>query len=240
MFSLISVKPTLPDNYQEKTWEKLQKAVVAIQTSKSIEYPLEELYQAVDNMCSHKMDSQLYTKLTNLTESHVKLNIKTFFADTNDKLVYLKKMDECWQSHCQQMIMIRSIFLYLDRTYVLQNPTVHSIWDMGLDLFRSHIAMNSTVQKRTVEGLLLLIEKERNGDSVDRSLLKSLLRMLSDLQIYQDAFEDKFLTATKNLYQAEGQKKMQELEVPDYLQHVDKRLAEENERLLHYLDPVTK
>lgn len=141
----------MPDNYQEKTWEKLQKAVVAIQTSKSIEYSLEELYQAVENMCSHKMDSQLYTKLTALTESHVKLNIKTFFADTNDKLVskycncrqngifhkqffyaylqvYLKKMDECWQSHCQQMIMIRSIFLYLDRTYVLQNPTVHSIW----------------------------------------------------------------------------------------------------------------
>lgn len=235
-----AVKPTLPDNYQEKTWEKLQKAVVAIQTSKSIEYSLEELYQAVENMCSHKMDSQLYTKLTNLTESHVKLNIKTFFGETSDKLVYLKRMDECWQSHCQQMIMIRSIFLYLDRTYVLQNPTVHSIWDMGLDLFRSHIAMNNTVQKRTVEGLLFLIEKERNGDAVDRTLLKSLLRMLSDLQIYQDAFEDKFLTATKNLYQAEGQKKMQELEVPDYLQHVDKRLAEENERLLHYLDSVTK
>lgn len=37
-------------------------------------------------------------------------------------------MDDCWLSHCQQMIMIRSIFLYLDRTYVLQNPTVHSIW----------------------------------------------------------------------------------------------------------------
>lgn len=128
MFLFDAVKPTLPDNYQEKTWEKLQKAVVAIQTSKSIEYSLEELYQAVENMCSHKMDSQLYTKLTALTESHVKLNIKTFFADTNDKLVYLKKMDECWQSHCQQMIMIRSIFLYLDRTYVLQNPTVHSIW----------------------------------------------------------------------------------------------------------------
>lgn len=122
------VKPTLPENYQEKTWEKLQKAVVAIQTSKSIEYSLEELYQAVENMCSHKMDSQLYTKLTALTETHVKQNIKTFFSNTLDKLVYLKKMDECWQSHCRQMIMIRSIFLYLDRTYVLQNPTVHSIW----------------------------------------------------------------------------------------------------------------
>lgn len=112
--------------------------------------------------------------------------------------------------------------------------------DMGLDLFRNHIALNNIVQKRTVEGLLMLIEKERNGDSVDRTLLKSLLRMLSDLQIYQTAFEEKFLMATKQLYQAEGQKKMQELEVPEYLQHVDKRLAEENERLLHYLDPLTK
>lgn len=112
--------------------------------------------------------------------------------------------------------------------------------DMGLDLFRNHIALNNIVQKRTVEGLLMLIEKERNGDTVDRTLLKSLLRMLSDLQIYQTAFEEKFLAATKHLYQAEGQKKMQELEVPEYLQHVDKRLAEENERLLHYLDPLTK
>lgn len=112
--------------------------------------------------------------------------------------------------------------------------------DMGLDLFRSHIASNSVVQKRTVEGLLMLIEKERNGDAVDRTLLKSLLRMLSDLQIYKTAFEEPFLLATKQLYQAEGQKKMQELEVSEYLQHVDKRLAEENERLLHYLDQTTK
>ena len=38
----------------------------------------------------------------------------------------------------------------------------------------------------------MLIEKERQGDAVDRTLLKSLLRMLSDLQIYQDAFESKW------------------------------------------------
>lgn len=140
--------PTLPENYQEHTWEKLKEAVIAIQTSKPIAYCLEELYQAVENMCSHKMDSQLYVNLTGLAESHVKANIRPFLAERVDKLVsridavalnlvlrflflsqlYLKKVNECWQSHCQQMIMIRSIFLYLDRTYVLQNPTVHSIW----------------------------------------------------------------------------------------------------------------
>ena len=33
--------------------------------------------------------------------------------------------------------------------------------DMGLDLYRKHIMSNGTVKRRTVEGLLLLIEKER-------------------------------------------------------------------------------
>ncbi|CAH1716368.1 unnamed protein product [Chironomus riparius] len=233
-------KPSLPENYQEHTWQKLKEAVVAIQTATPITYCLEELYQAVENMCSHKMDSQLYVNLTGLAESHVKANIRPFLAERIDKLLYLKKVNECWQFHCQQMIMIRSIFLYLDRTYVLQNPTVHSIWDLGLELFRDHIATNSTVQSRTVEGILMLIEKERNGETVDRTLLKSLLRMFSDLQIYKEAFENKFLIATKQLYQAEGQRKMQELDVPEYLKHVDKRLVEENERLLHYLDQCTK
>jgi cullin-4 len=111
---------------------------------------------------------------------------------------------------------------------------------MGLELFRDHIAMNTVVQARTVEGILLLIEKERIGETVDRTLLKSLLRMLSDLQIYKEAFEQKFLVATKHLYQAEGQRCLQEMDVPAYLKHVDKRLQEENERLLYYLDMCTK
>ncbi|KAL6260573.1 hypothetical protein P5V15_008094 [Pogonomyrmex californicus] len=233
-------KPKLPENYQEQTWEKLQEAVVAIQTSKSIRYSLEELYQAVENMCNHKMASTLYTNLTILTESHVKANIEQFLAESMDRHIFLKKMNECWQSHCRQMIMIRSIFLYLDRTYVLQNPSISSIWDMGLHLFRLHIVLNNLVQTRTVEGLLMLIEKERQGDTVDRTLLKSLLRMLSDLQIYQEAFETKFLLATERLYAAEGLRLMNEHDVPEYLAHVDKRLQEENERLLHYLDTSTK
>jgi hypothetical protein len=112
--------------------------------------------------------------------------------------------------------------------------------DMGLDLFRRHIVQNTLVQTRTVEGLLMLIEKERQGDAVDRTLLKSLLRMLSDLQIYPEAFESKFLAATERLYAAEGQRLMQEQDVPEYLAHVNKRLNEEDERLLHYLDPATK
>lgn len=55
--------------------------------------------------------------------------------------------------------------------------------DTGLELFRTHIVSDSGVQKRTVDGILQQIELERNGETIDRSLLRSLLGMLSDLQV---------------------------------------------------------
>ncbi|KAK2904348.1 hypothetical protein Q8A73_011005 [Channa argus] len=151
-----------------------------------------------------------------------------------------QKIDKCWQDHCRQMIMIRSIFLFLDRTYVLQNSMLPSIWDMGLELFRSYIISDLKVQSKTIDGILLLIERERNGEAIDRSLLRSLLSMLSDLQIYQDSFEHRFLEETNRLYSAEGQRLMQEREVPEYLHHVNKRLEEEADRVITYLDQSTQ
>ncbi|XP_071286773.1 cullin-4A isoform X17 [Agelaius tricolor] len=176
-------RPKLPDNYTQDTWQKLHEAVGAIQSSISIKYNLEELYQAVENLCSHKVSATLYKQLRQVCEEHVKAQILQFREDSLDSLLFLKKINKCWQDHCRQMIMIRSIFLFLDRTYVLQNSVLPSIWDMGLELFRNHIISDKQVQTKTIDGILLLIERERNGEAVDRSLLRSLLSMLSDLQI---------------------------------------------------------
>uniref|UniRef100_A0A670Z3C9 Cullin-4B n=1 Tax=Pseudonaja textilis TaxID=8673 RepID=A0A670Z3C9_PSETE len=225
-------KPKLPENYTDETWQKLKEAVEAIQNSTSIKYNLEELYQAVENLCSYKISANLYKQLRQICEDHIK--------DSLDSVLFLKKIDKCWQDHCRQMIMIRSIFLFLDRTYVLQNSMLPSIWDMGLELFRTHIISDQKVQNKTIDGILLLIERERNGEAIDRSLLRSLLSMLSDLQIYQDSFEHRFLEETNRLYAAEGQRLMQEREVPEYLHHVNKRLEEEADRIITYLDQSTQ
>lgn len=233
-------KPPIPENFEEVTWLKLAEAVGAIQRSCAIRYSLEELYQAVENMCSYKMAAGLYQHLKQACQKHVRASLQQFLGDTCEHEQFLKLMNNCWQAHCRQMIMIRSIFLFLDRTYVLQTSSILSIWDMGLDLFRAHIISHPTVEARTVDGLLSLIERERCGETVNRQLLKSLLRMLTDLQIYQDVFERKFLEATERLYAAEGRQLMQERDVPEYLAHVDKRINEEMERLLHYLDSSTK
>ncbi|XP_029020214.1 cullin-4B [Betta splendens] len=233
-------KPKLPENYTQETWQKLKDAVEAIQNSTSIKYNLEELYQAVENLCSHKISAKLYKQLRAVCEDHIKAQIDQFREDALDSVLFLKKIDKCWQDHCRQMIMIRSIFLFLDRTYVLQNSMLPSIWDMGLELFRFYIISDLKVQSKTIDGILLLIERERNGEAIDRSLLRSLLSMLSDLQIYQDSFEQRFLEETNRLYAAEGQRLMQEREVPEYLHHVNKRLEEEADRVITYLDQSTQ
>ncbi|KFV55551.1 Cullin-4B [Tyto alba] len=234
-------KPKLPENYTDETWQKLKEAVEAIQNSTSIKYNLEELYQAVENLCSYKISANLYKQLRQICEDHIKAQIHQFREYPFFYLVlFLKKIDKCWQDHCRQMIMIRSIFLFLDRTYVLQNSMLPSIWDMGLELFRTHIISDQKVQNKTIDGILLLIERERNGEAIDRSLLRSLLSMLSDLQIYQDSFEHRFLEETNRLYAAEGQRLMQEREVPEYLHHVNKRLEEEADRIITYLDQSTQ
>uniref|UniRef100_A0A7N5ZU28 Cullin-4A n=1 Tax=Anabas testudineus TaxID=64144 RepID=A0A7N5ZU28_ANATE len=239
----VTDRPKLAENYTEDTWLKLRDAVGAIQNSTSIKYNLEELYQAVENLCSYKVSPTLYKQLRQVCEDHVQAQIHQFREYplcSLDNLSFLKRMNRCWQDHCRQTIMIRSIFLFLDRTYVLQNSLLPSIWDTGLELFRSHIVSDSAVQKRTVDGILEQIELERNGETVDRSLLRSLLGMLSDLQVYKDSFEERFLIETNRLYAAEGQRLMQERDVPEYLHHVARRLDEENDRIVSYLDQSTQ
>uniref|UniRef100_A0A8C2KLI3 Cullin-4A n=1 Tax=Cyprinus carpio TaxID=7962 RepID=A0A8C2KLI3_CYPCA len=214
-------RPELTDSYTEDTWIKLRDAVSAIQNSTSIKYNLEELYQAVENLCSYKVSPVLYKQLRQVCEDHIQAQIHQFREYPSSVmghfLSFLKRMNRCWQDHCSQTIMIRSIFLFLDRTYILQNSLLPSIWDTGLELFRTHIVSDGAVQSRTVEGILEQIERERNGETVDRSLLRSLLGMLSDLQVYKDSFEQRFLTETNRLYAAEGQRLMQERDVRSFL-----------------------
>ena len=75
------------------------------------------------NECRIKVNIFFSFFFQNLIEDHVKVYLEQFLSVSSvDKLHFMKKMNECWSSHCRQMIMTRSIFLFLDRTYVLQHP----------------------------------------------------------------------------------------------------------------------
>lgn len=56
--------------------------------------------------------------------------------------------------------MIRSIFLYLDRTWILQTSGVQGLWDMGLHLFRDYVVVDA-YRTKAVDACLQLIERDR-------------------------------------------------------------------------------
>ncbi len=60
---------------------------------------------------------------------------------------------------------------------------VRSLWDLALLFFRTHVLKNSEIEHKVITGLLYMIEKERQGDWIDRSMVKELIRMLVALQV---------------------------------------------------------
>ncbi|KAI5591920.1 hypothetical protein POPTR_004G132900v4 [Populus trichocarpa] len=240
VIKLVKAKPTLPTNFEEDTWAKLQSAIKAIFLKQPALCDLEKLYQAVNDLCLHKMGGNLYLRIEKECETHISAALQSLVGQSPDLVVFLKLVEECWHDLCDQMLMIRSIALYLDRTYVKQTPNARSLWDMGLQLFRKHLSLSPEVEHKTVTGLLQMIERERLGETVNRKPLGHLLKMFTSLGIYAESFERPFLECTSEFYAAEGMTYMQQSDVPDYLKHVESRLNEEQDRCKIYLDSSTK
>jgi hypothetical protein len=196
-------------------------------------------------------------------------------------VAFLDRADAVWQDYCAQMLTVRCIFLYLDRTFVIGLPGLRSIFDMGLQLLRAHLDRSPQarraggvgavwgaraaarppvlvrsrglcaasaaaamcdlpctappcrrprapqVKARIVRGLLLLVERERHGEAVDRQLVASLVRMLKDLGLYASQFEAPFLEESRAFYKAEAAAKIAECDTAGYLAHCEVRRAAE-------------
>ncbi|KAI8577434.1 hypothetical protein K450DRAFT_252413 [Umbelopsis ramanniana AG] len=235
------VKPQLPPNYEDETWDRLKRAVHAIQNHEKVPESLETLYKSCENLCHHKMADRLYTRLREECEKHVQVELQKLSSNSKTGVFFLETVSQTWADYCNQMIMIRSIFLYLDRTYVLQSSGIFSLWDMGLELFRSQLLQETSLRDKIVEGSIDVITTERSGDTINSSLLQSLIRIFIDLSLYHEVFEEPFLRRTQLFYRSEGEKLVHSLDMAEYLQHVDQRLKEEGvERINAYIDPSSK
>eukprot|EP00947_MAST-08B_sp_MAST-8B-sp1_P004411 g4411.t1 len=256
-------KPAVPSGLLDSSWAKLRAAVASVhgrsasdsgsgggiggsgtQTGAAAaagDLPSrEQLYQLVQDLCTHKQGAELYRRLRAELCAHITATLAGLADASRDEGVFLQQVQQAWQDHCVSTLAIRGLFLYLDRTYVLQTAGTKQIWDLGLALFREQLVRRPEVQRRVVSGILVTVERERRGESVNRSLLRTLVRMFLALDLYEDALQPPFLNASLRFYQDEGRRLMVEYDTPTYLTHVDSRLAEEGHRIVHYLDEATK
>ena len=113
-------QPRLPENFEQQTWVKLQAAVAAVHRQVAVGHSLEELYGAVEDMCLQSFAATVYERLQAECERHIEARLSALIGQTADTLGFLSLVHHCWADHCNQMLTIRSIFLYLDRTFVKQ------------------------------------------------------------------------------------------------------------------------
>jgi cullin 1 len=104
-------------------------------------------------------------------------------------------------------------------------------------------------QEKVMSAVLKLIEKQRNGETIEHSQVKSIVDSFvslgldendstkSTLEVYRWYFEKPFLAATKTYYQVESKRFVAENSVVEYMKKAEARLDEEKERVGLYLHP---
>lgn len=170
-------------------------------------------------------------------------SVSTAIATTPDERL-LEEVADRWGDHRVTMNMVRDILMYMDRTYVPQHNKI-KVYDLGLQNFRNSIARHPLVKDRLQMLLLANIKAEREGQLVDRSLLRGTLSMLVDLgiqgtRVYEEDFERAFLETTRAFYRAESQDVISKNTCPVYMMKAEDRLLEEQGRVMNYLDRSTE
>ncbi|KAL7070006.1 hypothetical protein ACQ4LE_010780 [Meloidogyne hapla] len=226
----------------DANWSILEDSVIKIQKRERASVTCVELYNIVENLCQMNYAQEIFSRLQILickfSDSECVQLVEK--SQNSSFEIFLEMLNRLWDNFCQQLSLTRSVFLYLDRTYRMQQSTSGvSIWDTGHEAFRQRVIECSGNCSRAVNGILQLIERDRRGIQVDKHLLKSLLRMFMNLQIYDRAFEREFLKATEHFYREESGLQMQELNISNYLHFAQKRLLEEEERIHLYLEYST-
>eukprot|EP00955_Chlamydomonas_euryale_P100750 365303-Chlamydomonas_euryale.AAC.37 len=128
------------------------------------------------------------------------------------------------------------------RYYVLRH-TLHPLKDVGLLCFRDLVY--EEIKKKTKDGVLRLVEKEREGELIGRTLLKNILGIfievgMGNMECYERDFESFLLTDTGAFYQRKAAEWIEQDSCPDYMCKAEQCLKEEEERIEKYLHTSTR
>ncbi|KAI8334356.1 Cullin [Chlamydoabsidia padenii] len=239
----------------------------------SVRYTL--LYSAVHNYCarSHSaitpassfgspnsqrtsanlIGAELYSSLTRYLEAHLQ-NIRQESEQYMDEdlLQYYTKQ---WIRYTTAARVINNIFMYINRYWVkreIDEDKKHDVYDIfTLTLVTWKRILFKYVHHNVISAVLKLIERQRNGESIETGLIKSVVESFvalgldskdttkSNFSVYREYFETPFIEATEVYYKTESEKFISENSVPDYLKKAESRLAEEENRVEMYLHPST-
>ncbi|KAI8278306.1 Cullin-3 [Colletotrichum sp. SAR11_57] len=258
----------------EQCWETLKQALTDIHNQNCSTLSFEQLYRASYKIVLKKKGEMLYDRVKQHEEQYfsehvipeidrlVTANLVSAAMGGSATSVnerrkmgehFLKGVRASWDHHNTSMNMTADILMYLDRGYT-QDARRASIYTATIGLFRDHIlraCLNSSGEYTVFDILnsviLDHINMERDGDNIDRHLLRNIVRMLDCLyesdeeneseKLYLTTFEPAYLQSEREYYKQECERLLRDADAGAWLRHTQRRLAEENDRCdttIHY------
>ena len=232
--------PKEPEDFFEKTWQKLQVGLDVAFEITSMPTSREALYQSVLELCRHGHESVLFDRLQASLEAFIQSQVEILLRIDRYTNTFAGRALEIWEKYLRKIMDVRQIFLYLERTYMMKQKSDKYIYELGLKLWQQHVRLHEDLIKTLTSVAMALVEEERTKEMDYSFNLKTLLGMCSELSLYKSHFEPLFLSQTSLFYELESRHLVEELAVADYIAHAEKRLEQEERRAMLYLEPSTR
>ncbi|KAA3480932.1 Cullin-1-like protein [Gossypium australe] len=231
----------------EQGWEFMQKGVTKLKNIleglpepqfSSEDYMM--LYTTIYNMCTqkppHDYSQQLYDKYRESFEEYITSTVLPSLREKHDEFI-LRELVKRWANHKVMVRWLSRFFYYLDR-YFIARRSLPPLNEVGLTCFRELVYQELNAKVR--DAVISLIDQEREGEQIDRALLKNVLDIfveigMGQMDYYENDFEAAMLKATAAYYSRKASNWILDDSCPDYMLKAEECLKREKDRVSHYM-----
>ncbi|KAF9166185.1 hypothetical protein DFQ27_009054 [Actinomortierella ambigua] len=253
------------------TWAFLEQGIdqIMIRLEEGMTYKrYMDVYTVIYNYCTNSKGSQdstpIQTRGASLGGRDLYLYLIRYFQKHLEGLrkeceqymgvSLLEYYTKQWVKYTQASGFLHHLFMYLNRHWVRREidegrKQVNDVSTLTLTSWKE--CLFDHVQHNVMAAVLQLIERQRNGETVETSLLRNVVESFvalgvdetdptkSTLDVYRVHFEQPFVSATEVYYKMESERFLSENSVTEYMKKAEARLAEEENRVQMYLHPST-
>ncbi|KAI9790798.1 MAG: hypothetical protein M1816_004756 [Peltula sp. TS41687] len=189
---------TTSDDLLKRTWTRVDEALAAIFGGDRVDLSLEELYRGVEGVSRVGKGEELARLLKGRCKEHrdrIKTQLLQLASTGVGNVEVLRVVLDTWTRWSLQVLTIRSIFYYMDRSYLLLLKPPETIDVMTTSLFKTCVFSDQKLKSKIIQAMCELFQNERRGhrNMTDASLLRDGVKMVHALAAYATEFESELL-----------------------------------------------
>ncbi|KAK3322302.1 Cullin-domain-containing protein [Apodospora peruviana] len=215
---------------------------------------LDRLYRGVEDLCRKGEAAELAERLWQRCEAHLNgvdvLGRIRSDGGVGDDVALLRSVLAHWKAWTEKLLVIRWIYSYLDRSFLLNNKTAMRINDKGISSFRRMVfgskkdlaPVPPPVGGRVLAAMCQLVDYDRRNDECfESAMLKDSITMLRLFGVYGKQFEPQFLGESHQYFVNFAEERNVSYGLKDYIIACERLLQREDERCDGYnFDSTTK